>query len=134
MMQKRKERIGGRVSMSWEKEKGSSARDFSKRLKMLYVTSFQATFGIFREVWVKLMSTHRFLWHFHYYLEVKNSLGNTYPLHGVWLSHIELRINKYLWLHSCRDYKIRIRELLVIHHSSKSCYMPREIVIMRVRG
>lgn len=61
MMQKRKERIGGRVFMSWEKEKGSSARDFSKRLKMLYVTSFQATFGIFREVWVKLMSTHRFL-------------------------------------------------------------------------
>ena len=35
---KRKERIGGRVSMSWEQEMESSARDFSKRLKMLCVT------------------------------------------------------------------------------------------------
>ena len=60
-MQKRKERIGGRVSMSWEKETGSSARDFSKRFKMLCVSSFQATFGFFREVRVKLMSTQRFL-------------------------------------------------------------------------
>lgn len=61
MMQKRKQRTAGRVSVRRQKEVGPSAQDFPKRLKKPCDTGFQANFGIFREVWVKLMSAHRFL-------------------------------------------------------------------------
>ena len=60
-MQKRKQRIAGSVSVRQQKEVGSSAQDFPKRLKKPHDTGFQVNFGTFREVWVKLMSTHRFL-------------------------------------------------------------------------
>lgn len=53
MMQKRKERISGRVSLGRQKEIGSSAQDFPKRPRMPCGMGSQASFGTFREAWVK---------------------------------------------------------------------------------
>lgn len=61
----------------------SFAQDFPERSKLLCDMDFQESFDIFTEVWVKLMDTNRFLQHFLYDLEGKNSLGNVSLLLGI---------------------------------------------------
>lgn len=61
MMQKRRERIARNMSLSWQKEMESLAQDFPKRFTLSRDIDFQASFGIFTKVWVKLMNTNIFL-------------------------------------------------------------------------